>query len=226
MQAPQEQPAAAAAAEATTKKKILIIMRGAPGSGKSSAAIAIASQDAENVGICSADYFFYNPKGLYQFNRRNLQLAHDFCYKTFLALVKQEVRTIILDNTNIKLEDYQRYVTAAQKNGYEVMQCIPGNNFNNIHAVPELKVSQMTKNFEEDNQLPQFTAPETAHHEDLHMETFMFSQKARRLLKSQAATSAGTSPNAFLAAKSTPRDPESAINFEKAIDKAPSSRLN
>ena len=92
--------------------KKLIILRGLPGFGKSYLTRAFPDAD-----ICSADDYFESTNG-YEFDKKLLGKAHDFCYNTCLERFHQEVGTVVIDNTNSTLSEYKKYISAASMLDY------------------------------------------------------------------------------------------------------------
>jgi predicted kinase len=130
--------------------KKLLVLRGLPGSGKTTYAKNL------NGIICSADDFFC-AKGVYLFDRNSLQDAHDYCYNKVVAAMEQEMKLIILDNTNTRRSEYSRYVEAAKEHGYFVEEKIIGEvsigvcatyAFRNRHGVPLKVIQNMARRFE------------------------------------------------------------------------------
>lgn len=120
-------------------------MQGVPGSGKSTVARLIADNI---VGvICSTDDYFYkdgeykfDPEKLGEYHSRNLQHATD---------LMAEGCNVVIDNTNILQKHVRPYVNAARQNGYHVQFVrITGDNFGNIHKVPEEVVERMRHQME------------------------------------------------------------------------------
>lgn len=103
--------------------KKVIVMRGIQGSGKSTYAKMLyecALEDGMIPHIVSADYFFDGPDG-YQFDIRKLGDAHKGCMRQFLYAIQDGKSPIIVDNTNINVEDVAPYVAAGEAMGYEVV---------------------------------------------------------------------------------------------------------
>ncbi len=99
------------------------VMRGVQGSGKSTltADIKLARPDAI---ICSADKFFVDPlTGMYEFDFSKLGLAHAWCFEKFREAVAADDTTIILDNTNIRVAHFIKYVEYAETYGYQTIIC-------------------------------------------------------------------------------------------------------
>jgi hypothetical protein len=92
--------------------KKLIIMRGLPGSGKSSLAQLLSPN------ICSADDYFVNDDGVYEFDKGKLTDAHEYCLKKCHKYIDDEQNTIVIDNTNSTHNEYKKYVDLAYLHGY------------------------------------------------------------------------------------------------------------
>ena len=93
------------------KKIKILILRGKPGSGKS----YICEKFYAPLGWVhvSADHFFTNARGKYNFNPSQIQVAHDDCYSRTLTAIS-EGKNVIVDNTNRKLWEFERYITLKE----------------------------------------------------------------------------------------------------------------
>jgi len=89
-------------------------MRGLPGSGKSTKAKSYGGV------ICSADDFFIL-NGVYKFNRKLISAAHIHCSYNFTQAINRGEPLIIVDNTNTRKWEYEKYVKSAKSAGYEVV---------------------------------------------------------------------------------------------------------
>ena len=126
------------------------VMRGISGSGKSTYAktLARAAYDAmEKPLICSADHYFVGPDG-YKFDGSKLGDAHKFCMMRFLGCIQDGMSPIIVDNTNINIEDIAPYVAVGEALGYDVEIIQVNVDFElaarrNIHEVPRPKIQEM-----------------------------------------------------------------------------------
>jgi predicted kinase len=118
--------------------KELVIMSGIPGSGKSS----WHREAFPSAYVCSADnYHLYPyPEGLpegpiereypvftidgkrfvYKYIPEEAKFAHQQCFANFLKGIQNGEKTIIIDNTNITVSQYENYMFIAQMNGYQV----------------------------------------------------------------------------------------------------------
>lgn len=130
--------------------KIVKIMRGIPGSGKSTHAKLIR-QVAYDMGltpiIVSADDFFMDGS-TYKFDAAKLGEAHKWCLKSFLLFLDSGNTPIIVDNTNINLEDIAPYVAVAEALDFDV-EIVQVNTHpelaasRNVHSVPKNRVLDM-----------------------------------------------------------------------------------
>ena len=83
------------------------ILRGYPGSGKSTFAETISKE--ESAVIVSADNFWIDSFGKYNFDASKLKLAHQDCFDKFKEAVLSG-RNVIVDNTNLKYDDAKKYL--------------------------------------------------------------------------------------------------------------------
>ena len=98
--------------------------------------------------ICSADNYFLDSQGVYNFNRDNIGEAHRVCqqhaedackYKTekksSLLIVhmcyscRNNVLAVIIDNTNIRVDECRPYFQKASAYGYIVIIVEPRTNW-------------------------------------------------------------------------------------------------
>lgn len=95
--------------------KHLVLMCGVPGAGKSTYCRA----NLTDYTVCSADDYFTDAAGVYNFNVEKLGAAHMACQNKFLGLVDAGF-PIVVDNTNTNLRDIRIYLDHAFRNGYTV----------------------------------------------------------------------------------------------------------
>lgn len=93
-------------------------MRGLPGSGKTALARDIAAR--RKATIVSADDFFTDEFGDYNYNAACLDQAHIFAKNQMLTAIAENQETIIIDNMNIRIIDMLRYGISVPKLTYEV----------------------------------------------------------------------------------------------------------
>lgn len=95
----------------------LILFLGCSGSGKSTKAKELAKK--LNAIVCSADHYFYDVFGKYNFDASKLGHAHKMCYdKAYRTLEQQQ--DVIIDNTNANAKDRKVYEDLAKSFGIEV----------------------------------------------------------------------------------------------------------
>ncbi len=134
-------------------QKIVYIMRGVPGSGKSTIAQEVA-QDF-NGSVHSTDDFFIEQDGSYNFDRTKLGEAHQSNLEAFGASLEQELPVVIVDNTNIKRWEFEKYVKLAEQRGYVIREVrAPTPELDealarNLHGVPEETIKRMLAGFED-----------------------------------------------------------------------------
>ena len=141
--------------EIRTHDKVLILMRGIPGSGKSSLATKI-SRDFHGV-VQSADSFFINRFGMYDFRPELLTEAHANCQKETRKWAERGVKVIIVDNTNLESWEMEPYAKIAKENGYHLMLVEPTTPWRydakkcsqlNSHGIPWEKIEACRARFE------------------------------------------------------------------------------
>ncbi len=96
---------------------LLYILRGISGSGKSTLAAQLAGKHGV---VFSADAFFMTPDGVYQFDSRRLEDAHQWNQERSFAAMKSKKSPIVIDNTNLRAWEAKPYVVKGLENGYKV----------------------------------------------------------------------------------------------------------
>lgn len=135
--------------ESHVNKGTVAILRGAPGSGKST----YIKNHLANCLVCSADDFHY-VNGVYCWKPQNVVLAHQQCYTKFLKALKENVKFVVVDNTNIKIKELERYYQSAIEYDYNVriirfskdLSKIMGRN---VHGVPNDTVTRMYQSIQD-----------------------------------------------------------------------------
>lgn len=90
-----------------------LILQGPSGCGKSTLAATFPG-----ATICSADHFFTDKDGNYDFQPEKIQEAHDYCLKQFLKALFRGDQVIIIDNTNIRVYEWAPYYRMAEVHKY------------------------------------------------------------------------------------------------------------
>jgi predicted ABC-type ATPase len=128
----------------------LILLRGVPGSGKSTLGEIILYTSSNSLKPLSADDFFVNKDGEYNFDPTLLRQAHNDCQQRCAILMQNESARIVVSNTFTQEWEMEPYFEMATRYGYRVHTLIVENRHGgeNIHGVPEDKVKQMKDRFE------------------------------------------------------------------------------
>jgi len=126
--------------------KNVYIMMGIPGGGKST---WIRNNVPSDTVICSADHFFEDASGNYNWKADLLFPAHKTCFRKYVkALDNPDVQNIVVDNTNTKRAFMQDYVKEANKRGIlvTIVSIIADPDVaaaRNVHGVPADTVLKM-----------------------------------------------------------------------------------
>ena len=129
----------------------LILLRGLPGSGKSTLAKVILQLPSNaEPEVLSADDFFENKEGEYNFDATRLKDAHNYCQFRCSERMRQQKSKIVVANTFTQEWEMDEYFKMAERYNYRVHTVIVENRHNgiNVHGVPEDKLQQMKERFE------------------------------------------------------------------------------
>jgi predicted kinase len=123
--------------------KILYIIRGLSGSGKTTLANKLSPV------VFSADDFFTDVDGSYNFDSSELSEAHAMCVANVNFDMGSEVPIIAVANTFSQKWEAEPYFKLAEKYGYSpfVVEC--QNAFENVHEVPQSTIATMRERWEE-----------------------------------------------------------------------------
>jgi len=124
--------------------KTLYIVRGLPGSGKSSLAKKITEL------VYSADDFFTNKKGEYNFNAKLLGKAHEWCWGKVRDAMFIGANAVAVANTFTQAWEAEKYYQIAEEYGYSVFVIECQNDFGNVHDVPQESIDAMKERWEKD----------------------------------------------------------------------------
>ena len=122
----------------------LYIVRGLPGSGKSSLAKKVTEL------VYSADDFFTNKKGEYNFNAKLLGKAHEWCWGKVRDAMFIGAEAVAVANTFTQAWEAEKYYQIAEEYGYSVFVIECQNDFGNVHDVPQESIDAMKKRWEKD----------------------------------------------------------------------------
>ena len=129
----------------------LILLRGLPGSGKSTlASIILQNPSGYEPEILSADDFFIDDEGNYNFDGNKLREAHNYCQFRCSERMRQKKSRIVVANTFTQDWEMDIYFDMAQRYNYRVHTVIVENRHGNenVHGVPENKLQEMKERFQ------------------------------------------------------------------------------
>ena len=129
----------------------LILLRGLPGSGKTTLAkIILQLRSTDEPEILSADDFFENKEGDYNFDPTKLKEAHNYCQFRCSERMRQQKAKIVVANTFTQEWEMDEYFKMAERYNYRVHTVIVENRHGNenVHGVPEDKLQQMKNRFQ------------------------------------------------------------------------------
>ena len=129
----------------------LILLRGLPGSGKSTLAkIILQLRSTDEPEVLSADDFFEDNEGDYNFDPTKLKEAHNYCQFRCSERMRQQKARIVVANTFTQEWEMDEYFKMAERYNYRVHTVIVENRHGNenVHGVPEDKLQQMKNRFQ------------------------------------------------------------------------------
>jgi predicted kinase len=137
-------------------------MRGLPGSGKSTTAKRILNKFRGIYGSivckCSADDYFTDDHGNYNFDATKLGRAHGACQTKAKVAMEEGISLVVVDNTNTMKKEMNPYLKVAKKQGYKVRIIMVGGTeeediklytSRNVHGVPEEAIRRMAGRIKE-----------------------------------------------------------------------------
>ena len=106
---------------------LLVILRGLPGSGKSTKVSKLVETFPANSfhAYCSTDLYWTTAGGEYVFDATHLGHAHRWNFDNAARWMDIECPRVIIDNTNITLKEFKKYVSHAQSRDYEIVLVEP-----------------------------------------------------------------------------------------------------
>lgn len=99
------------------QKKIITVLSGLPGTGKST----LSKNYIENgSAYCSADSYFINDYGEYNWDQTKIGHAHQTCKMDCELFCQAAYQSIVVDNTSLTFKEISPYCAIAEKYGYGV----------------------------------------------------------------------------------------------------------
>jgi predicted kinase len=129
----------------------LILLRGVPGSGKTTLGeIILNCPQPSGTKVLSADDFFIDQEGNYNFDPSKLKEAHNLCQQKCAENMRNGIYKIVVANTFTQEWEMETYFKMAERYSYRVHSVIVENRHGsqNIHDVPDEKILQMKNRFE------------------------------------------------------------------------------
>jgi NEDD4-binding protein 2 len=129
----------------------IIFLRGLPGSGKSTFANYMFSNN-----IFEADQYFYDEDRNYNFDASKLYEAHKWCQLRVEHAMEDNLESngmyfseIVVSNTSTTEKELEPYLKLAKKYDYQVVSLIVENRHGNksVHNVPEETLLRMKNRF-------------------------------------------------------------------------------
>ena len=100
----------------------VFIMRGIPMSGKTTW-VTRQLKDLHHSAyeVCSADHFYIDAQGAYNFKPENIGQAHDQCLNDFIdAIADRTTESVFVDNTNLSAWEIAPYYRLAEFHKHKV----------------------------------------------------------------------------------------------------------
>lgn len=132
--------------------KTLYIIRGLPGSGKSTYAIALAKR--LDIDYFEADMFFTDKEGNYAFDGMKIGDAHQWCWDQIHKVMYYQSKSVVVSNTFTVWKEMENYLELAATFNYPVKIIQMNGKWQSIHGVPQKNLDKMAARFVDNKLLP------------------------------------------------------------------------
>jgi len=137
--------------------KTLFLLRGLPGAGKTTVGNLLSEHG--KYPVISADMYFEDLEGNYNFNINEVKDAHKWCRKCVIVMMQNEIldlpsdydyNKIFVANTFTEEWEMEEYFKLAEIYDYQVVTMIIENRHGskNIHNVPDETIEKMRNRFQ------------------------------------------------------------------------------
>ena len=124
---------------------ILYLIRGLPGSGKSTYAKKMLTENPNSVHL-EAD-MFHMKRGKYAWHGSLVSSAHQWCFEN-TGIFLNNGYDVVVSNTFTQLKEMQRYLDLAKELDCEVRVIRLNANYGSVHNVPPDVIVKMRDRFE------------------------------------------------------------------------------
>ena len=149
----------------------MILIRGLSGSGKTTLARTICGENSDRI-MLSADDYFTNEDGSYNFDPNSLKDAHEWCKEQASSAVADEYGVVVVHNTFTRKWEIDPYRELGESNGYivQIINLYDGGlsdrelSDRGVHNIPPYVIQKQRKRWDKDvyrerkndNQRPRF----------------------------------------------------------------------